>query len=214
MPELEERIVAWRRQMLAAGIEAPMALDELESHLREGVEQRMRSGLTASQAFEAAVHQLGTPQALKIEFVKSDGGQTARSRKDLFHVVGRGLGAFMIGAAFCYFVVLPLALGSGKHYAWSAAYFAFVGKLMLGTGLVFMVLVTLPCFVGMGLLDSGKMAGFRRYAIVLNLILGALLTTPEVVTQLLMFIPLQLLYEAAIWIVRYSEHHARKRVES
>jgi sec-independent protein translocase protein TatC len=63
-------------------------------------------------------------------------------------------------------------------------------------------------------LDSRRMAGFRRHAIVINLILGALLTTPEVVTQILMFIPLQLFYEAAIWIARYSEQHANKRMES
>ena len=45
MFNLNEEIAEWRRQMLAAGIETPVPLNELESHLREDVEQQMRSGL-------------------------------------------------------------------------------------------------------------------------------------------------------------------------
>jgi len=41
----EENISAWRRQMLDAGIKTPVPLDELEIHLREEIEQRMKSGM-------------------------------------------------------------------------------------------------------------------------------------------------------------------------
>jgi sec-independent protein translocase protein TatC len=47
--------------------------------------------------------------------------------------------------------------------------------------------------------------------IVINLILGAVLTTPEVVTQVIMFIPLQGLYEISIWIAWYWERREKKR---
>ena len=60
-----------------------------------------------------------------------------------------------------------------------------------------------------GLLDYAKLAGFRRYMILINLILGALLTTPEVLTQVAMFIPLQFLYELTIWIAWYWEQPDR-----
>ena len=52
MFDLEQSIADWRRQMLAAGIKTPVPLEELENHLREDVEEQMRSGVTAQQAFE------------------------------------------------------------------------------------------------------------------------------------------------------------------
>jgi len=70
MPELETRIAAWRQQMLAAGIQSPVPLDELESHLREDIERRMKSGLGIQQAFEAAARRLGDHKLLKKEFAK------------------------------------------------------------------------------------------------------------------------------------------------
>jgi sec-independent protein translocase protein TatC len=50
-----------------------------------------------------------------------------------------------------------------------------------------------------------------RYMIVINLILGAVLTTPEVVTQVLMAVPLYMLYEITVWIAWYWEWRDRKR---
>src|ERR1041384_7715044 len=70
MFNLDQAITEWRRQMLAAGIKTPVPLDELESHLRDEVEQQMRSGLSAPQAFGIAVQRLGQARALKVEFKK------------------------------------------------------------------------------------------------------------------------------------------------
>src|SRR5436309_14918739 len=78
MFNLDEAIADWRRRMFAAGMKNPGALDELESHLREEVERRMRSGMSAEQAFEIAVRCLGQPAALQNEFAKA--GATARTR--------------------------------------------------------------------------------------------------------------------------------------
>jgi hypothetical protein len=68
----EQAIAEWRRQMLAAGIETPVPLEELECHLREDVERQVRSGVDAPKAFEAAVQQIGLPDALNREFEKSE----------------------------------------------------------------------------------------------------------------------------------------------
>ena len=54
----------------------------------------------------------------------------------------------------------------------------------------------------------------RRYMIVVNLVLGALLTTPEVLTQIMMAIPLQFLYEVSVWVAWYWERRDRKRAEA
>jgi hypothetical protein len=70
MFDLEKSIAEWRRQMIAGGIKSSVVLDELESHLREDIEQRMRSGARAQQAFEEAAQHIGNADALKLEFAK------------------------------------------------------------------------------------------------------------------------------------------------
>lgn len=80
MFDLEQSIAEWRRQMLAAGIHAPAPLEELESHLREDVENQMRSGAGAQQAFETTVVQIGQTGVLQTEFAKVGGTVAEKSR--------------------------------------------------------------------------------------------------------------------------------------
>jgi hypothetical protein len=54
MFDLEPVIAEWRKQMLAAGIKTPVPLEELEIHLREDIEQQMKTGLSAPAAFNLA----------------------------------------------------------------------------------------------------------------------------------------------------------------
>jgi sec-independent protein translocase protein TatC len=64
--------------------------------------------------------------------------------------------------------------------------------------------------VKIGVLTHADLAKYRRHVVVLSLILGAVLTTPEVVTQVAMAIPLYLLYEVCIWIAWYWERKKRR----
>ena len=68
MFNLEQSIVDWRQQMLAAGIKTPVPLEELEIHLREDIEQQLHKGISAQIAFDAAVKQLGHAHVLRQEF--------------------------------------------------------------------------------------------------------------------------------------------------
>jgi hypothetical protein len=70
MPDLEEKIATWRRQMAAGGINTPAVLDELESHLREELRARLSAGDLEAQAFETAVAGIGSPQVVRSEFNK------------------------------------------------------------------------------------------------------------------------------------------------
>jgi hypothetical protein len=70
MFNLEEKISECRQQMLAAGIQTPVPLEELESHLREDIERLMKSGFEEQEAFENAACQIGQPHTLKSEFTK------------------------------------------------------------------------------------------------------------------------------------------------
>ena len=71
MFDLDQAIANWRQQMLSAGIKTPVPLEELESHLREDVEERMCSGVTAQQAFETSARQIGQAKMLQPEFSRA-----------------------------------------------------------------------------------------------------------------------------------------------
>ena len=135
-----------------------------------------------------------------------------------------GFVLFLVGVCFCYFILMPIALSAAAQYSewmgftaevWRAEeYISFVCKFILGMGLGFELPVVLLVLVKIGILDYAKLAGFRRYMVVINLVLGAILTTPEVITQVLMAIPLQILYEITIWIAWYWERKERARGDS
>jgi sec-independent protein translocase protein TatC len=132
-----------------------------------------------------------------------------------------GFGLFVTGVCFCYFVLMPVALAVSAKYAewfgfkanqWRAEeYIGFVCKFMLGMGLGFEMPVVILTLVKIGLLNYQILKSARRYVIVIAFVLGAVLTTPEVVTQVLMAFPLLLLYEISVWITWYWERRDKKR---
>jgi Sec-independent protein secretion pathway component TatC len=71
--------------------------------------------------------------------------------------------------------------------------------------------VVILTLVKIGVLNYQILSKARRYMIVINLTLGALLTTPEVLTQVMMFIPLQGLFELSVWISWYWEQPDRAK---
>jgi sec-independent protein translocase protein TatC len=102
-------------------------------------------------------------------------------------------------------------LGFGTLQWRAEDYISFVCRFLLGMGLGFELPVVILTLVKIGILDYRTLSKARRYMIVINLILGAVLTTPEVFTQIVMFVPLQLLYEITVWIAWYWDWQARKR---
>ncbi len=71
MFNLEKAISEWRQQMLAAGIQAPVPLEELEAHLREDIDRLRSSSVPEARAFEIAAARLGTPRRMQGEFNKT-----------------------------------------------------------------------------------------------------------------------------------------------
>ncbi len=78
MFNLEQSIADWRQQMLAAGLQAPVPLDELEIHLREEIEHLTQTNSNPPQAFETAMKKIGQASELKREFRKI--GDTLETR--------------------------------------------------------------------------------------------------------------------------------------
>jgi sec-independent protein translocase protein TatC len=147
-----------------------------------------------------------------------------KEKKYLLRGFCAGLFLFTLGLSFCYFLLMPVALKAAVQFSawlgfnadqWRAEeYISFVCMFMLGMGIGFQLPIVILILHRLGIVTYKMLAGFRRYMIVINLILGAVLTTPEVVTQVLMFIPLQALYEMTIWIAWYWERQERKRTEA
>ena len=149
-----------------------------------------------------------------------------KERKYIYRAIFIGGGLFAAGVCFCYFVLLPVALAASQMYSswlgfgatqWRAEdYISFVCKFILGMGLGFELPVVILTLVKLGVLNYEILAKARRYMIVINLTLGALLTTPEILTQVMMFIPLQGLFELSVWIAWYWDQpdkvKARKKV--
>jgi len=144
-----------------------------------------------------------------------------REKKYIFRALFIGGGLFVTGVSFCYFVLMPVALSASQMYSqwlglgayeWRAEdYISFVCKFMLGMGLGFELPVVILTLVKIGILNYTMLRAMWRYMIVINLILGAVLTTPEVLTQVLMAVPLYLLYEVTVWIAWYWEWRDRRR---
>ena len=142
-------------------------------------------------------------------------------RKHVYRALFFGIGLFLLGVSFCYFILMPVALGASQWYSnwlgfgayqWRAEdYVGFVCRFMLGMGIGFELPVVILTLVKIGVLSYSTLAKARRYMIVINLVLGAVLTTPEVLTQIVMFIPLQLLYEITVWIAWYWDRQERKK---
>jgi sec-independent protein translocase protein TatC len=142
-------------------------------------------------------------------------------RKHVYRALFFGGGLFLAGVSFCYFVLLPVALSAAQLYStwlgfsvfqWRAEdYISFVCKFLLGMGIGFELPVVILTLVRIGVLSYSTLAKVRRYMIVINLILGAVLTTPEPITMIVMFVPLQFLYEITVWIAWYWDRQERKR---
>lgn len=118
---------------------------------------------------------------------------------------------FVVGATVCYFFVARMAIEvmllcdqwMGVQCPWFDAsdYAVFIVKLMIGFGLAFEVPMILVALGLLGIVSSMHLRKWRRHAIVIILIIAAVLTPPDVYSQVLMAIPMILLYEASIWAI-------------
>ncbi len=117
---------------------------------------------------------------------------------------------FVLGAAFCYYIVVPLGFnflinfGSTLFTALPSIgeYVGFFTKLLFGFGLAFELPVITFFFAKLGLIDDATLIGFFRYAIIIIFMVAALLTPPDVLTQFLMAGPLVVLYGISILVAK------------
>lgn len=134
----------------------------------------------------------------------------ANEKKMVLPFILGGTIMFAIGVLFAYYIVTPfgfdflIAFGSFKFTPLINIedYVGFFTKIMFGFGIAFELPVFAYFLALLGMVNDRQMIDFFRYAIVIIFIVAALLTPPDVLTQLLMALPLTILYGASILIVR------------
>ncbi len=141
--------------------------------------------------------------------------------KVVFPIVIASTLFFYGGAAFCLFYVIPITLNFLMKFGGDnleplisvSEYFVFVTRMVLAFGIVF-ELPVVSYFLGrVGILSHKFMAKGRRYAIVLILVLSAVLTPPDIFSQVALGVPLYLLYELSILVV-YLTGRRRGKADS
>jgi sec-independent protein translocase protein TatC len=135
-------------------------------------------------------------------------GLLEKERRYLPRVLLYSLLCFLAGAALAYFVVVPMALRFLIGMATPQVqpqfdigrYISFILKLTIAFGVVFELPVFSYFLTQMGILTPQFLKRKRVYAIVFIFLTAAILTPPDIFSQILMALPLILLYEVSIWI--------------
>lgn len=134
----------------------------------------------------------------------------ANEKKMVLPFILGGTIMFTIGVLFAYYIVTPfgfdflITFGSFKFTPLINIedYVGFFTKIMFGFGIAFELPVFAYFLALLGMINDRQMIDFFKYAVILIFVLSALLTPPDVLTQLLMAVPLILLYGVSILIVR------------
>lgn len=124
---------------------------------------------------------------------------------------------FLIGVAFCYFFVFGQVFKFIQSFAPKSitaapdieAYLSFVLTMFVAFGASFEVPVVVVVLARMGIVSIEKLKEFRSYFIVVAFIIAAIITPPDVVSQLALAIPMCVLYEVGIWAARIFIKHTK-----
>lgn len=132
---------------------------------------------------------------------------------------------FFLGGAMVYFLIFPLAwkfflsfevpAGEGmlpiQLEARVSEYLNLVMTLIFAFGLAFQLPVALTLLAKVGIVSSKGLIRWRRYAIVIIFVVAAVLTPPDVISQISLAIPMLALYEISIWLARSMEKRRAER---
>lgn len=116
---------------------------------------------------------------------------------------------FILGVLFGYYVICPFAIRFLGGYSVGldvvnstslASYVNYMAMFTIPTGIIFELPIVVYFLSKIGILTPEFMKKYRRHSIIIILILASLITPPDVVTQILIGIPIMLLYEVSIWV--------------
>ncbi len=150
---------------------------------------------------------------------------TDREKRSARGVVFYVSSLFFLGLAFGYFVILPMSINFFTGYRLGtenaivnnielSSYISNVVNITLATGIMFQLPMAVYVLSRMGLITSQFLLKYYRHALVLILIVAAVLTPPDVVSQIVLAVPIVLLYQASITICRRMEKRRMRAREA
>ena len=132
---------------------------------------------------------------------------------------------FALGASFAYFVIVPFSFNFLIGYDFGPTqneinlvrlsdYISYLTMLVLAAGILFELPIFIFFLARLGIIGPEFMKKYRKHALVIIIIFSAMITPPDVASQLLIAIPVMLLYEVGIQIAKREEkRHQRKMAE-
>ncbi len=144
-------------------------------------------------------------------------GLYAHEKKYSLAFVLTGIGLFLMGVSFAYFLVLPMAFEFLFNFGGSVdkplititEYLSFFATMILVFGASFELPLILVILGVLGLVSAATLREKRRYAIVGLATVSAVITPPDILSMLMLLIPLAILYEISIIVVRLVERKRR-----
>lgn len=229
LEELRRRLI---KSMLAVIVGAAVGLifqDQLMAFIQEPLKGTKLYNMEVAGEFYAYLKVslfAGIFVALPVVFYQLWGfvspGLYKREKRMVLPLVATSTLLFLAGAGFCFYVMMPFALayligfsdGTITSIVSIGSYLSFVGFLMLAFGIAFQMPI-LAYFLGrMGVISARFMGKGRRYAVVILLTIAAILTPPDVFTQVMLFVPLYALYEVSILVVWFATRRRREQREA
>ena len=148
-------------------------------------------------------------------------GLYAHEKKLVMPLVISSTVLFFMGVAFCYFFVFGQVFKFIQSFAPKSitaapdieAYLGFVLSMFLAFGLTFEVPIAVVVLARMNVVSIEKLKEFRGYFVVLAFVIAAVVTPPDVVSQLALAIPMCILYEVGIWAAQVFIKHTQAPVE-
>lgn len=126
---------------------------------------------------------------------------------------------FFMGASFGYFILSPLSINFLSNYQLDpsianefdiTSYVSTLSMLVLASAVMFQLPVVIYFLTQAGLVSSAMLKAYRRHSIVVILVLSAVITPPDVISQILIAMPILVLYEAGIIIAKRLEKKRRE----
>lgn len=148
-------------------------------------------------------------------------GLVEREKKVFIPALVASVGLFLVGAAMSFFVVLPFALrfflgfgtGALEPVITIGDYFSFAMRITLVFGLVFETPLVVLVLTHVGILSPRTIRRYRRHTIAAMTIVSAVITPADVLSMVLMLVPLYLLFEASVVVAGLLERRKERRRE-
>lgn len=144
-------------------------------------------------------------------------GLYRHERQSIVGALSLSLALFIVGLLFCFYIVLPFMFQFFAHAVPEGVRLMpdmndaidFITRMLILFGLCFQVPLLCTTLVRLEWLDVATLKQIRPYVIVAAFTLGMLLTPPDVLSQVMLAVPLCLLYETGIWLAGWQKSHTR-----